>query len=62
MPSLKFESSNDQVFVYGWSVLKIRFGLLMLSFNPMGPFVLRVKHDLFQVILPLVYSDNSNRR
>ena len=56
MPSLNFESSYGQVFVCGWSVLRIRFGLLMLSFNPMGPFVLRVKHDLFQVILPLVYS------
>ena len=56
MPSLNFESSYGQVFVCGWSVLRIRFGLLMLSFNPMGPFVLRVKHDLFQAILPLVYS------
>ena len=28
--------------VYGWSVLGLRFGLLILSFYPMGYFVLRV--------------------
>ena len=31
------------MFVYGWSVLGLRFGLLLLSFYPMGSFVLRVK-------------------
>ena len=31
--------------VYRWSVLGSRFGLLILSFYPMGSFVLRVKDD-----------------
>ena len=31
------------MFVYGWPVLELRFGLFTLSFNPMGSFVLTVK-------------------
>ena len=33
------------MFVYGWSVLVLKFGLLILSFYLMGSFVLRVKVD-----------------
>ena len=33
------------MFVYDWSVLELRFGLLILSFYPMGSFVLRVEVD-----------------
>ena len=33
------------VFVYRWSVLRLRFGLLILSFYPVGSFVLRVEGD-----------------
>ena len=33
------------MFVYGWSVLELRFGLLILSFYPMGSFAFRVKDD-----------------
>ena len=36
------------MFVYGWSVLGLRFGLLILSFYPMGSFVLRVGVDSIQ--------------
>ena len=31
------------MFVHGWPVLELRFGLLMLSFYPTGSFILRVK-------------------
>ena len=31
--------------LYRWSVLRLRFGLFVLSFYPMGSFVLRVKED-----------------
>ena len=34
---------NSYMFVYGRSALGLRFGLLILSFFPMGSFVLRVK-------------------
>ena len=33
------------MFVYGWSVLELRFGLLILSFYRMGSFVLKVGVD-----------------
>ena len=33
------------MFAYGWSVLELRFGLLILSFYPKGSFVLKVKDD-----------------
>ena len=33
------------MFVYGWSVLGLRFGLLILSFYPVGSFVLKVEGD-----------------
>ena len=38
------------MFVYGWSVLGLRFGLLVLSFYPMGSFVLRVEGDSLQMV------------
>ena len=31
--------------LYRWSVLELRFGLLVLSFYPLGFFVLRVEGD-----------------
>ena len=31
--------------LYRWSVLGLRFGLLVLSFYPMGSFVFRVEGD-----------------
>ena len=34
------------MFVYGWSVLGLRFWLFILCFYPMGSFVLRVEDDL----------------
>ena len=37
------------MFVYGWSVLELRFGLLILSFYPKGSFVPRVEVD-FQIV------------
>ena len=33
------------MFVYGWSVLGLRFGLLILLSYPVGSFVLRVETD-----------------
>ena len=36
--------------LYRWSVLELRFGLLILSFYPMGSFVLRVKGDSLQMV------------
>ena len=38
------------MFVYGWSVLELRFGLLILSFYPVGSFVLRVEGDSLQMV------------
>ena len=38
------------MFVYGWSVLGLRFGLLVLSFYLMGSFVLRVEGDSLQMV------------
>ena len=32
-------------FIYGWSVLKLRFGLFILSFYPVRSFVRRVEAD-----------------
>ena len=36
------------MFVYGWSVLELRFGLLILPFYPVGSFVHRVEGDSTQ--------------
>ena len=38
------------MFVYSWSVLELRFGLLVLSFYPLGFFVLRVDGDTLQMV------------
>ena len=35
--------------LYRWSVLELRFGLLILSFYRMGSFVLRVEGDSLQM-------------
>ena len=35
---------------YRWSVLELRFGLLILSFYPVEPFVLRVEGDSLQMV------------
>ena len=36
--------------LYRWSVLGLRFGLLILSFYPMGSLVLRVEGDSLQMV------------
>ena len=36
--------------LYRWSVLGLRFGLLVLSFYPVGSFVLRVEGDSVQMV------------
>ena len=36
--------------LYRWSVLGLRFGLLVLSFYPVGSFVLRVEGDSLQMV------------
>ena len=36
--------------LYRWSVLGLRFGLLVLSFYLMGPFVLKVEGDSLQMV------------
>ena len=36
--------------LYRWSVLELRFGLLILSFYLMGSFVLRVEGDSLQMV------------
>ena len=36
--------------LYRWSVLELRFGLLILSFYRMGSFVLRVEGDSLQMV------------
>ena len=36
--------------LYRWSVLGLKFGLLILSFYPMGSFVLRVEGDSLQMV------------
>ena len=36
--------------LYRWSVLGLRSGLLVLSFYPMGSFVLRVEGDSLQMV------------
>ena len=36
--------------LYRWSVLGLRFGLLVLSFYLMGSFVLRVEGDSLQMV------------
>ena len=38
------------MFVYGWSVLELKFGLLVLSFYPMRSFVLRVEVDSVEIL------------
>ena len=38
------------MFVYGWSVLELGYGLLILSFYPVGSFVLRVEGDSLQMV------------
>ena len=38
------------MFVYGWSVLELKFGLLVLSFYPMRSFVLRVEVDTVEIL------------
>ena len=35
------------MFVDWWSVLGLRFGLLILSFYPMGSFILRAESDSY---------------
>ena len=36
--------------LYRWLVLGLRFGLFILSFYPMGSFVLRVEGDSLQMV------------
>ena len=36
--------------LYRWSVLGLKFGLLILSFYPVGSFVLRVESDSVQMV------------
>ena len=36
--------------LYRWSVLGLRFGLLVLFFYPLGSFVLRVEGDSLQMV------------
>ena len=36
--------------LYRWSVLGLRFGLLTLSFYPVGSFVVRVEGDSLQMV------------
>ena len=36
--------------LYRWSVLRLRFGLFVLSFYPMGSFLLRVEGDSLQMV------------
>ena len=36
--------------LYRWSVLGLRFGLLVLSFYPVGSFVLKVEGDSLQMV------------
>ena len=36
--------------LYRWSVLGLRFGLLILSFYPVGSFVVRVEGDSLQMV------------
>ena len=36
--------------LYRWSVVGLRFGLLVLSFYPMGSFVLRAEGDSLQMV------------
>ena len=36
--------------LYRWSVVGLRFGLLVLFFYPMGSFVLRVEGDSLQMV------------
>ena len=36
--------------LYRWSVLGLRSGLLVLSFYPMGSFVLRIEGDSLQMV------------
>ena len=36
--------------LYRWSVLVLRFGLIVLSFYPLGCFVLRVEGDSLQMV------------
>ena len=36
--------------LYRWSVLGLRFGLLRLSFYPMGSFVVRVEGDSLPMV------------
>ena len=36
--------------LYRWSVLVLRFGLLVVSFYPLGSFVLKVEGDSLQMV------------
>ena len=53
------------MFFYGWSVLRLGFGLLMLSFYPLGSFVLSERRPkLLEIVrsflLHIIINNNNN--